>query len=147
MIGRVLQDLAILPENVYNWDETGVMLSMLGSIKVLVGKDDLRDYRGAGVKRITVTAIECISADGRSLRPLIIWPASTHRSNWTTYPTPDDHHGLFPSPSPFFSSDILPTNISQALCREALVTRPLIFCCASGIKPLPHKNCTHARID
>ena len=56
------------------------MLSMLGSVKVLVGKDDLRDYRGAGVKRITVTGIECISADGRSLRPLIIWPASTHRS-------------------------------------------------------------------
>jgi len=27
----VLQDLAILPENVYNMDETGVMLGMLGS--------------------------------------------------------------------------------------------------------------------
>ena len=50
---------------------------MLGSVKVLISKDDLRDYRGAGVKRTTVTAIECISADGRSLLPLIIWPAST----------------------------------------------------------------------
>lgn len=57
------------------------MLSILGSVKVLVSKDDLRDYRGAGVKRTTVTAIEYISADGRSLLPLIIWPASTHRSN------------------------------------------------------------------
>lgn len=47
-------------------DETGVMLSMLGSAKVLIGKEDL------------VTAIECISADGRALLPLIIWPASTH---------------------------------------------------------------------
>ena len=72
-------------------DETGVMLSMPGSVKVLVSKDDLRDYRGAGVKRTTVTAIECISADGRSLLPLIIWPASTHRSNWTTYSTPGWH--------------------------------------------------------
>ena len=93
MIGRVLQhDLAILPKNVYNMDETGVMLSMLGSVKVLIGKDDLRGYRGAGVKRTMVTAIECISADGRSLRPLIIWPASTHRSNWTIYPTPGWHY-------------------------------------------------------
>ena len=33
------------------------MLSMLGSVKVLVSKDDLRDYRGAGVKRTTVTTI------------------------------------------------------------------------------------------
>ena len=45
----------ILPENVYNMDETGVMLSMLGSVKVLIGKDDRRDYRGAGVKRTMVT--------------------------------------------------------------------------------------------
>ena len=72
-------------------DETGVTLSMFGSVKVLVGKDDLRDYKGAGVKR-TITVIERISADGRSLLPLKIWPASTHRSNWTTYPTPGWHY-------------------------------------------------------
>lgn len=92
VIGKVLQDPAVLPENVYNMDETGVMPSMLGSAKVLVGKDDPHDYRGAGVKRTMVTAVECISADRRSLLPLIIWPASTHRSNWTTYPTPGWHY-------------------------------------------------------
>lgn len=85
-------DLAILPENVYNMDETGVMLCMLGTIKVLVSKNDTRNYRGTGVKRTMVTAIECISADGRSLLPMIIWPATTHRSNWTTYPTPGWHY-------------------------------------------------------
>jgi hypothetical protein len=88
VIGEVLRDPAILAENVYNMDETGVMLSMLRSIKVFVGKDDKRNYRGARVKRTTVTAIECISADGRYLNPMIIWPATTHRSNWTTFPTP-----------------------------------------------------------
>ena len=81
VVGRVLRDLAILPENCYNMDETGVLLSMLGSVKVLVNKDDLRDYRGAGVKWTMVTAIERISADGGLLFPLIIWPASTHQSN------------------------------------------------------------------
>ena len=65
---------------------------MLGSVKVLVGRDDLRDYRGAGIKRTIVTAIECISADGRLLLPLIIWPALTHRSNWIIYPTPGWHY-------------------------------------------------------
>jgi hypothetical protein len=35
-----------------------------------------------------ITAIECISGDGRYLDPMIIWPAATHRSNWTTFPTP-----------------------------------------------------------
>jgi len=87
VIGKELQNPAILAENVYNMDETGVMLSMLNSVKVLVGKDDTRSYRGARVKRTMVTAIECISADGRCLKPMIIWPATTHRNNWTTYPT------------------------------------------------------------
>jgi hypothetical protein len=88
VIRKVLEDPAILAENVYNMDETGVILSMPGSVKVLVGKDDMRDYRGARVKRTMVTAIECISGDGRYLNPMVIWPASTHRSNWTTFPTP-----------------------------------------------------------
>lgn len=92
VIGQILQDPCVLRENLYNMDETGVMLSMLGSAKVLVGKDDRQGSRGAGVKRTMVTAIECISADGRALLPLIIWPASTHRSNWTTYETPGWHY-------------------------------------------------------
>jgi hypothetical protein len=40
VIGRILEDPAILAKNVYNMDETRVMLSMPGSVKVLVGKDD-----------------------------------------------------------------------------------------------------------
>ena len=72
IIRRELADPAILPENVYNMDETGVLLSVLNSLKVLVGKDDLRKHRGTTVKRTLVTAVECISADSRSLHPLII---------------------------------------------------------------------------
>jgi hypothetical protein len=91
VIGKELHSPAVLPENVYNIDETGVMLSMPNSVKVLVGKDDIRggrSCRGARVKRIMVTAVECVSADDRCLNPMIIWPASTHRANWTTFPTP-----------------------------------------------------------
>jgi hypothetical protein len=67
-------------KNIYNTDETGVLLSILNSLKVLVGKNELKTYRGAGVKRTLITAIECISTDGRYLHPLIIWPAATHKS-------------------------------------------------------------------
>ena len=76
----MLQDLAILAENVYI-DETTIILSIPGSIKVLVGKDDMRDYRGARVKRTTITTIESVLADGKFLNPIIIWPATTYRSN------------------------------------------------------------------
>ncbi|USP82255.1 DDE-1 domain containing protein [Curvularia clavata] len=57
-------------------------------------KDDRRDYRGTGTKRTMVTAIECVSASGEYLNPMIIWPASTYRSNWTTYSTPGWFYGL-----------------------------------------------------
>ena len=62
-------------------NETGVMLCMLDSVKVLINKDDPQDYRGAGVKQIMVTTIECISANDRSLSPMIIWSATTHQNN------------------------------------------------------------------
>jgi hypothetical protein len=78
VIKDVLQDSAVLAENVYNIDKTGVMLSMPCSVKVFVSKYDKRDYRGARVKRISVTAIECISGDGKYLNLIIIWPANTH---------------------------------------------------------------------
>ncbi len=72
MIGKVLRDPAILPENVYNINETRVILYMLGSVKVIINKDNPRDYKDAGVKRTIMTAIEYISADGKSLLPMII---------------------------------------------------------------------------
>ncbi|KAF1933862.1 uncharacterized protein M421DRAFT_414914 [Didymella exigua CBS 183.55] len=59
-------------------DKTGIMLLMLGSAKVLVGKDDMQDYRGARAKRTMVTAIKCISGNGEYLTSVIIWPATTH---------------------------------------------------------------------
>jgi hypothetical protein len=59
VIGKELHDPAIVPENVYNMDETGVLLSVLSSLKVLVSKQDLTNCRGAGVRRTLVTAVEC----------------------------------------------------------------------------------------
>jgi hypothetical protein len=92
MIGDEIANPAILPGNVYNMDETGALLSVLRALKVLVGRDDLRNYRGVGSTRTLITAIECISGDGRRLGPLVVWPAATHRSTWTTHPTPGWHY-------------------------------------------------------
>ena len=72
MIKKVLQDPAVVPKNVYNIDETGIILSMLSYVKVLVGRDNMRDYRGVGVKQTIVTSIKCISSNSRVLLLLII---------------------------------------------------------------------------
>ena len=49
-----------------------VMLSMLGMVKFLAGKNVVRNYRGAQVKCIIVAAIECISGDGEYLDSIMI---------------------------------------------------------------------------
>jgi hypothetical protein len=72
VIGQVPEDPAVLLENVYNMDKTTVMLSILSLVRALVGRDDLRNYRGAGVKQTMVTAVKCVSANDRALLPLII---------------------------------------------------------------------------
>ena len=94
VIGPQLADPILRRENIYNMDETGVLLSVLTELKVLVHSAELRKFRGVGTKRTLITAIECFSMDGRVLNPLVIWPAETHRVNWTTFPTPGWRYGL-----------------------------------------------------
>jgi DDE superfamily endonuclease len=94
VIGREIRNPTIHVKNIYNIDEAGVHFSVFNSMKMLVSRGDLSNGRGAGVQRTLITAIECISASGEFLPPLIIWPASTHRSTWTTYPTPGWHFAV-----------------------------------------------------
>jgi hypothetical protein len=63
-------------------DETGVLLSVLNSLKFLVGRNELKTYKGAGVKHTFITAIECISADGHSpSNYLVCYYTSEHWDN------------------------------------------------------------------
>lgn len=62
VIRKELGSSTVLIENSYNMDETGV----------LVSKNELKAYKGAGVKRTFITAIESIFADGWYLHSLII---------------------------------------------------------------------------
>lgn len=41
-----------------------------------MGKADIRNYRGSRFKRTIITAIECVSTEGKYLNPMIIWPAT-----------------------------------------------------------------------
>ena len=71
-------DPTLRRENIYNMDETGVLLSVLTELKVLVHSAEMQKFRGVGTKHTLVTAIEYFSIDGRVLNSLVIWPAETH---------------------------------------------------------------------
>jgi hypothetical protein len=75
VIRKELTDPFVLIENTYNIDETGVLLSVLNLLKVLVDKNEFRNYKGARVKHTLITIVEYILINGRYLYPLIIWPA------------------------------------------------------------------------
>jgi hypothetical protein len=66
VIGKELSDPAIVLENVYNMDETGVLLSVLSSLKVLVSKQDLRNYR-----KVKILGGELFSAFSEPDRPVM----------------------------------------------------------------------------
>ena len=70
VVGRELVSLAVLAERTYTIDETGVLLSVLNSLKVLGPKSELKWYRRAGVKRTLITVVKCVSADGQYLHYL-----------------------------------------------------------------------------
>jgi hypothetical protein len=56
----------------YNMNKTKVMLFVLGFVKVLIDKNDIQDYKDARIKRTTMIAIECISANDKYLTSIII---------------------------------------------------------------------------
>ncbi len=68
-------------------DKTGVLLNHLNTVKVLIARGDRQKCRGVGVRHTLITAVY-ISADGRRLPPLIIWPGKTLRTTWIFLDTP-----------------------------------------------------------
>jgi hypothetical protein len=92
IMDKQLSQREIVQENMYNMDETGVLLSDLNTVKVLVSRSDARGRRGVGLRRTMITAVECISADGRCIAPLIIWPGKALRATWISHDTPGWHY-------------------------------------------------------
>jgi hypothetical protein len=50
----------ILLKNIYNINKTGVLLSVLNSLKVLINKTKLRNYKGVKVKRTLIIIIKYV---------------------------------------------------------------------------------------
>jgi hypothetical protein len=62
VVGKELHNAAIIPENVYNIDETGVRLSVPNSLEVLVSEEDILNCGGAGVGRTSIPVIEFVDS-------------------------------------------------------------------------------------
>lgn len=86
-----VEQYGIVPEDYYNFDETGFQMGIISTSKVVTGTD--RAGRPRTVQpgnREWVTAIEAISACGYLVPPLIIFEAIMHQEAWYKTGIPGD---------------------------------------------------------
>ena len=71
-----LYDIPI--KNIYNMDETGIMLGHLHATKRVVTRNNSFSHRKNFSTQESATVIECISANGQVIKPPVILKAKTY---------------------------------------------------------------------
>ena len=79
---RVIQEYEILPENIYNMDETGFNIGDYEARHVVVDTSIQSRYQAQPGRQEWVIAVECICADGSLVPPLIIFAGETFIAQW-----------------------------------------------------------------
>lgn len=79
----------ITNEIIWNMDEHGIAVGLCTNIRVLASSRKTRTYNVSSQNREWVSVIECISADGAFIKPLIIFKGMSVQSSWFEECTPD----------------------------------------------------------
>jgi hypothetical protein len=80
------------PDDIWNMDKSGFGIGEEQAFKVLVFLDSTQKHWVVGGKQEWVTDIECISAAGKALAPLIIFKGSALNLRWLTEQSPQGWH-------------------------------------------------------
>lgn len=75
-------------ENVYNMDESGFAVGVSQSSRALVNIKELSKWKVINGRQEWITAIECISAAGTTVPPLLIFKAKHTNTAWIPTKTP-----------------------------------------------------------
>jgi hypothetical protein len=86
------EEYSYRPDDIWNMDESGFGIGEEQAFKVLVYLDSTQKHRVVGGKQEWVTDIECISAAGKALAPLIIFKGSALNSRWLNEQSPQGWH-------------------------------------------------------
>lgn len=76
-------------EDIYNVDETGLALGVCNNHQVLASSKKKKAYFKSPETREWVTVVECISATGNKLRPLVIFNGGSLQTDWFPSDIPD----------------------------------------------------------
>ena len=72
----------IVPHNIYNMDETGIALGVCNNSRVIGNAHKSKTYIKSPENREWVSIIECISATGAKLRPVVVFKGQNLQSTW-----------------------------------------------------------------
>ena len=91
------------PERRYNMDESGFAVGISQSSRALVNIREKSSWKVVNGRQEWITAIECVSAAGVALPPLLIYKAKHTNTAWIPADTPYDWH--FSTSSSGWTSD------------------------------------------
>src|SRR5436305_514701 len=91
-VGTILEEHKYDPADMWNMDESGFGIGEEQAIKVLVHLDSTQKYKVIGGKQEWVTVIECISAAGEALAPLLIFKGKDVNTRWINESSPPGWH-------------------------------------------------------
>jgi hypothetical protein len=78
------------PSSIYNMDESGFAVGTSQSSRVLVNVRDKVSWKVVSGRQEWVTAIECVSAAGQALPPLVIFKAKHLNTAWIPAQAPPE---------------------------------------------------------
>jgi hypothetical protein len=103
LVRATIEKYGILTEDIYNFDETGFLMGVIATQKVVTqtrqptSKHPRVSRTKAGRPKVTqpgnrnwVTVIECINASGWAVPPVIIFEGKVHQSSWYQTSIPRD---------------------------------------------------------
>jgi len=90
---RVIEELGIDIENIYNMDETGFLIETIKTSNIIISKDTRMKLQVTPGRQEWISVVECISIDRVAISPLIIFKGERLSDAW--YPDDVDESWKF----------------------------------------------------
>lgn len=103
----------VRPNDIYDFDEIGFLEGQGKTEKVVTQFPEGNGSLSSSFSRKLITVLECISADGALLPPLIIPPGKSHIEDWYSQSNLPLDWATYPSPSGYTSDEIAYTWIQH----------------------------------